>query len=298
MPIVGLGTGWYSKVTAEDIEKYTTEWLAAGGRRIDGADDYGGQAGIGMALKKSTIPRSDIFITSKVGPVFPLGYNTTIQQFEQMIVKQLQTDYVDLLLIHWPGARPHSGTPQPPPDCKKGESSWKKCRQETWKALEHLYNTGKARAIGVSNFETNHLMDIYELKSLLPAVNQIETNVYWHEQEIDRWCQARNITLNGYAPLGTPDYMKGKWHPITLNNPVVDRLAKKYNKVPAQIMLRWQIQQGIVVNPRSSNPTHMKENLDVFSWTISDEDMWALQTIGAPAPPQPPKVCPDPHTIP
>ena len=285
MPVAGIGTWGYGipgEVWNDDIaEKAVGQWLKLGGRRIDGSLGYGDQVGVGKAVKASGLQREEIFMTSKVNPV---EYNATLQQMDQ-ILSDLQMDYVDLLLIHWPGSA--FGT----------KSSNTKIRQSCWNALEYLYNNGKARAIGVSNFEADHIQDIVDLKSLLPSVNQVEYHPFWHEDDLVDYCKKMNITFNSYAPLGTPDWgppTRG-WDHSVLQDPTVVKIAKAHGCTPAQVVQQWEWSQGIVVNPRTMNETHMKENLTFFSVQLTSDDMKAISSI---KPPSTPKVCPDPHKIP
>lgn len=189
MPVSGIGTGGYvfeprtqpGEIWNDDVaEKAVGEWLKLGGRRIDGAYSYGDQVGIGKAIKASGVSREDLFIVSKVGSAHGtqdteagLGYNDTLKQMKP-ILDTLQVDYVDLLLIHWPAPPDKSSDPT----CQGNPPTWRECRQSTWRAMEEIYMLGKARAIGVSNFEKNHLEDIIAMNSTLPAVNQVEFHPY------------------------------------------------------------------------------------------------------------------------
>lgn len=301
MPAMGIGTFGYGapgEIWNDSVaQKAVSEFLNVGGRRIDTAYDYGDQKGIGAAVRASGVAREEIFITSKIGGG-PLGYNETLAQVDE-ILDQLNTTYVDLILIHWPG--PVLSIKTTDPACKKGILGEKdrKCRQSSWKAMEVILQKGQARAIGVSNFEQNHLQDILDMNSTLPAVNQVEFHTYWHETDLVHFCQQHNITFNGYAPLGTPDWAPvfHNWpgHNTTMQQPAIQMIAKTHGRTPAQAILRWQWQLGIVMNPRTWNVEHMKENLDIFDFTLSDHEM---QTMGNIKPPKHPKVCPDPHTIP
>ena len=302
MPVVGIGTWGYVHTPGTGIpgevwndtvaEQAVGEWLKVGGRRIDGAHDYHDQAGIGNAIKKSGISREEIFITSKIDAL-ALGYNSTLEQMEDILLT-LQLDYVDLLLIHWPG--PPSPTSSDPA-CQGNPTTWRACRQSTWKAMEVIYNANQSRAIGVSNFEQNHIEDIVSMGGLLPAVNQIEYSIYWHEQDLVAACKELNILVNGYSPLGAPDWapVEHHWNTTMLKDPLVAQIAKKYNRSPAQIILRWEWQNGVVVNPRTLNPDHMKENLEILDFELTDDEMKELST--PPSLPSNPKVCPDPRNI-
>ena len=303
MPVVGIGTGAYVYKprtepgeiwTNDTAEKAVGEWLTLGGRRIDASLSYRNQPGVGKAIKESSVNREDIFIVSKVGSGglvsgSALGYNDTMRQVQPML-DSLQVDYVDLLLIHWPGPPGNSSDPA----CKGNPPTWRKCRQSTWKAMEEIFKSGKAKAIGVSNFEKNHLEDIIVMNSTLPAVNQVEFHPYWHEVDLLAFCQQYNITFNGYSPLGCPDWAPPShhWNHTVLEEPTVTTIAKAHNRTPAQVVLRWEWQQGVLAQPRTVNSDHMKENLNYFDFMLSDDEMKQISNI---SPPSNPKVCPDPH---
>jgi len=150
----------------------------------------------------------------------------------------------------------------------------------------------------VSNYEVNHLLEIINLHSLVPSVNQVEFHPYWHEDELVDFCHKNNITFNSYSPLGTPDHATSlgpTWNPIPdlRKHPKVTDLAQQLGKTPAQILLRWHMQQGLVTNPRTQNPTHMQENLSVFDFQLNDEAMATLSYLNHPMS----KICPDPRLI-
>lgn len=301
MPVMGLGTRGYGQPDGTGGEYWgneqghnaTVAWLKLGGRRIDCSNDYTSRDGIGTGWVASGVPRSKIFITSKLDAS---GYAEALKAFDD-ILKSLQTEYVDLLLIHWPGNRP--GTfDKPIPPCKQGKSTWTDCRIQTWRALEKLFDQKKVRAIGVSNYQVNHLLEIFNLNSSIPSVNQIEFHPYWHEDELVDFCQKHNITFNSYSPIGCPDHstwLGSSWNPIPdlRKHPSVIRIAKKHHKSPSQVILRWHWQQGIIMNPRTRNPAHMKENLSIFDFELNMQDMMILAYLNNPMS----KVSPDPRLI-
>ena len=298
MPVTGIGTWGYVHTPGTGrpgevwndttAEKAVSEWIKLGGRRIDGSIGYRDQVGVGKAIKSSGVARKDIFMTSKLEME---GYNETLKQMDQLL-EDLQMDYVDLLLIHWPGV-PHSSSD---PACQGNPTTWRSCRQSVWKALETLFNSSKALAIGVSNFEKNHLEDMILMKSLIPSVNQVEYHPYWHEDDLLDYCKSKNIIFNSYSPLGAPDWAPTEhgWNGTILALPVIQNIAKAHQRTAAQVLQQWQWQQGIVVNPRTWNQDHMKENLNFFDFKLSDDEMKQISSI---KPPSDPKVCPDPHNI-
>ncbi|CAF1225850.1 unnamed protein product [Rotaria sordida] len=301
MPVVGLGTGGYGLPNGtggefwgpEQGHNATVAWLKLGGRRIDTAYSYGSLNGVGTGWVASGIPRSEIFITSKL---ITTSYAKTMENFAD-ILKSLQTDYIDLLLIHWPGGQPNVPGPYPP--CKQSKSTWTDCRIETWQALQKLFDQERVRAIGVSNFQVNHLLDIFNLNSSIPAVNQVEFHPYWHEDELLDFCKKHNITFNSYSPGGAPDHavwFDPSWNPIPdlRKHPNVTQIAQKHDKTPAQVIYRWDWQQDIVINPRTRNTTHMMENLSIFDFELDAQDMMTLAYLNHPTMS---KVCGDPRLI-
>ena len=302
MPVSGIGTWGYGgpgkpgeQWNDSSAEVAIKAWLQAGGRRIDGSLHYGDQAGVGKAVAESGIARNKLFITSKI----PCnGYNASMDHVHDAL-STLNTSYVDLLLIHWP-FYPHQKSPPSDEVCTTNATAGK-CRQATWRALEKLFHNGVARAIGVSNFEVKHLQDIISLGGLLPSVNQVEYHPYWHEDDLVTYCKSHNITFNSYSPLGAPD-----WAPIVkkwpngkgpLAEPAILKIAMAHKKSAAQVILKWQWQQGIVVNPRTWNVTHMQENLNFFDFELSAAEMSEISKITPPTPGGS-KVCPDPNLEP
>ena len=253
------------------------------------------QKGVGRGVAASGLERSEIFITSKL----PCdGFNETLANVDELLA-DLNMTYVDLLLIHWPYSPSKIFTKDP--NCRPPTAATAKtCRQSVWRAMEVVFKSGRAKAIGVSNFEEKHLQDILDMPdSLVPAVNQVEYHPYWHEDALRTFCQEHNITFNSYSPLSCPD-----WAPKThlwpekhgsLDEKVVQDLAKTHSKTPAQIVLRWAWQQGVVVNPRTYSSQHMSENLDIFNFTLTTAEVASISAI---TPPKRNKVCPDPNKDP
>jgi len=294
MPAMGLGMGGYGvnkKVgyggypecwaeipgCGEFTERAVTEWLQVGGRRLDSANMYDNEKSVGKAIKASSVPRNDIFILTKVGPVFPLGFNETLTQFDK-IKANLQVDYVDLLLIHWPSID-NSSTPSKDPHCVRTSPSFNEtqCRLDTWRAMLQIFNSGGAKAIGVSNFEIIHLQEFIDAGLSLPSVDQCHFNPYAGaaQMELVNFCKSHDIVFLGYSPLGIPD-----WHkypgPHMASTPMLDptvlSIAKAHGKSPAQVILAWEWSLGIPVNPRTMNSSHMIENLNIYNISITKEE--------------------------
>ncbi|QEE16979.1 aldo/keto reductase [Promethearchaeum syntrophicum] len=247
IPIFGLGT---YLLTGNQGQKAIECALKVGYRLIDTATLYNNEKIVGNALKNTKVPRDQVFITSKVWNS-DQGYSRTLNAFNKSL-SNLGVDFLDLYLIHWPV-----------------EGKWK----DTWHALEELYIKGKVRAIGVSNFYISHLEELLKIASIKPMVNQIEFHPFLYKKDILEYCQEKGIVLESYAPL-THGYKIND-----IKSPQFLQLIEKYNKSAAQIMLRWNIQLGNVIIPKSINPSHIKENAEIFDFTISVDDMHYLDSF-------------------
>jgi diketogulonate reductase-like aldo/keto reductase len=246
MPWVGLGVFKVPNEVTKDVVKQALE---RGYRSIDTAAMYGNEEGVGQAIAESGIPRDEIFVTTKLWNT-DHGYEEALTAFEKS-VRRLGLDYIDLYLIHWPV-----------PSQRK--------YKETWKALEKLYQEGRVRAIGTSNFQVHHLEDLLADCQIKPMVNQVECHPRLNQNELRQFCQNNHIQLEAWSPL-----MKGE----LLNDPVFVQLAEKYGKTPAQIILRWDYQNGVVTIPKSVHPERMKENAGIFDFELIPEDMDRINNL-------------------
>lgn len=244
MPWLGLGV---FKVTEEGLAEQTVKAaIDAGYRHIDTAAAYGNEEGVGAGVKNSGVPREELFITTKVWNA-DQGYETSLAAFEKSL-KKLDMDYVDLLLVHWP---------------VKGKY------KETWRALEEIYKSGKARAVGVSNFQIHHLKDLAEGSDLVPMVNQVEYHPLLSQVELLAYCRANGIQLTAWSPL-----MQGN-----LDIPLLTEIGNQYGKTPAQVILRWDLQNGVITIPKSVTPSRIAENADIFDFELSRVHMEQLSSL-------------------
>lgn len=257
--IPGLGYGTY-QTPPEDAYRAVTDALAVGYRHIDTAALYGNESGVGQAVKDSGLKREEVFITSKLWNT-ERGYDKAMAAFEKTLA-ELGTDYLDLYLIHWPANEKQFGQ----------EAA--ALNLDTWRAFEDLYKAGKIKAIGVSNFMPNHLEALLAQAEIKPMVNQIEVHPGWPQTEAIRYCQRNDILVEAWAPLGEA---------AALSNPVLAKIAAKYDHTPAQVCLRWEIQQGILPLPKSVHKERMAENTKLFDFELMEDEMdiiGALRNLG------------------
>ena len=245
MPILGYGV---YQVTKDECERCVLDALKAGYRSLDTAQSYFNEEEVGSAMKKSGIPREEIFLTSKVW-VEHYGYEEARKSVEESL-RKLQTDYLDLMLLHQP-FNDYYGA---------------------YRALEDLYDEGKLRAIGVSNFYPDRLVDLASFTRIPPMVNQIETHVLNQRIEDHAWMEKYHIAHEAWAPFG-----EGRGG--LFDNEVLKQIGEKYGKTAAQVMLRWNIQRGVIVLPKSTHKERMIQNLDVFDFALTDEDMDAIAAL-------------------
>ncbi len=245
MPRLGLGV--YKATGEREVERAIGWAVDAGYRLIDTASAYKNEDGVGRGIQACGVPREDLFITTKIwNNAQRLG---DVQGSFARSLERLMTDYVDLYLIHWPVPG---------------------CYLSTWKELEELYRQGKARSIGVSNFEIRHLEELASVSDITPAVNQIEFHPYRYQKKLVDHCQARGIAVQAYAPLARGAY---------LDDDVICILATKYGKTPAQIGLRWILQKGVAVIPKSTQEERIMSNGEIFDFVLEEEDMDAIDHL-------------------
>lgn len=245
MPVLGYGV---YQVTQEECERCVLEALEAGYRLIDTAQSYFNEEQVGNAIKKSGIPREDIFLTTKVW-VEHYGYEAAKASVLESM-KKLQVEYLDLMLLHQPFSDYYGA----------------------YHALEDLYEEGKIRAIGVSNFYPDRLVDIASFTKIPPMVNQVETHVLNQQTEAKEWMDKYGVQIEAWAPFG-----EGRGG--LFENPVLAEIGEKYGKTAAQVMLRWNIQRGVVVLPKSTHKERMEQNLNVFDFALTDEDMAKIAAL-------------------
>lgn len=253
IPSVGFGT-WLIE-NGDEAVGIVSRALQSGYRHIDTAAAYGNEESVGKAVRESGIPRSEIFVTSKVWNT-ERGYDKTMAAFEKTMEK-LGLDYLDLYLIHWP--------------CNVGDKEdWSRVNYDTWRALQRLYADGRARAIGVSNFKVHHLEQLLKNCSVVPMVNQIEFHPGFMQKDIIDFCRSNKILPEAWSPLG-----RGRM----AGSELLQNLAGKYGKSIAQICIRWCLQNGVLPLPKTVNESRMAENADVFKFEISDEDMELINNM-------------------
>lgn len=247
MPLVGFGV--FQIEDATQCEQCVLDALDVGYRLIDTAQAYYNEEAVGNALEKTTVPRKEIFLTTKVW-VTEFGYEKAKASVLESMQK-LKVDYLDLVLIH-------------------------QCLSDyygAYRALEELYAEGKIRAIGISNFSAERMADISSFNKVIPAVNQVETHLFWQQHELHKWMEKYNVQHEAWGPLAQ--------HRIgdIIDNPIVKEIAVKYGKTSVQIALRYTVQRGIVIIPKTTSKERMKENIDIFDFALTDGELNKLKSI-------------------
>lgn len=245
IPQVGYGVFLMSPA---EVEEHLPQAIQIGYRHVDTANAYFNEKAVGRVVNGSGIPREEFFITSKL---FPQSY--PYEQCKKDIdatLRRLNMDYLDLLLLHQPyGAY-----------------------TQAWKAMEEAVAAGKVRSIGLSNFPEHKIQQILDVATIVPAVLQVEINPYWNQHALKQFLAGKDVTFEAWYPLGHGDAK-------LLGEPVFARLAQKYGKTPSQVILRWHIQEGNVVFPKTLNPEHMRENLDIFDFELAADEMAEINSL-------------------
>ncbi|MFD1848751.1 aldo/keto reductase [Oceanobacillus bengalensis] len=242
----GFGLGVYKMDDDITVEAIQTA-IKNGYRLIDTASYYKNEEAVGKGIKESGISRDEIFITSKVWND-QQGCENTLQAFDESL-RKLDLDYLDLYLVHWPVSGKY---------------------KETWRALEKLYADGKVRAIGVCNFQTYHLEDLLKDCKVKPVINQVEYHPHLTQEEVKAFCEKEDIQMEAWAPL-----KRGG----VFDEPVIVELVEKYGKTPAQIVLRWDIQNNVITIPKSATESRIIENADIFDFSLTDEEMTRIGSL-------------------
>ncbi|MBO9203690.1 MULTISPECIES: aldo/keto reductase [Niastella] len=246
MPILGFGV--FQVTDLAECERSVLDAITTGYRLIDTAQSYGNEEAVGKAIKKSGVPREDLFITTKLW-IQSNGYDGTKKAFENSL-KRLQLDYLDLYLIHQPFGDVY------------GE----------WRAIQDLYKEGRIRAIGVSNFHPDRLIDLIIHNEIVPAVNQIETHPFHQQIETQKFLQENNVRIESWGP-----FAEGKNN--IFGNDILLSIGKRHNKSIAQVILRWLTQRGVITIPKSVRKERMEENINIFDFELSLDDMEAIKTL-------------------
>lgn len=246
MPVLGFGV--FQVTNLEECERTVIDAIESGYRLLDTAASYGNEEAVGKAIKNAGVAREELFVTTKLW-VQDAGYEPTKKAFDRSL-QRLQLDYLDLYLIHQPYGDVFG----------------------SWRAMEELYTAGKIKAIGVSNFQPDRLIDLIIHNKIVPAVNQVETHPFYQQIETQKFLQENNVQIQSWGP-----FAEGKNNLFT--NELLLSIGKKYNKSVAQVVLRWLVQRGIVAIPKSVRKERMEENINIFDFEMAPEDMDLIKTL-------------------
>lgn len=256
MPALGFGV---FQTPPDETRSAVTEALAAGYRHIDTAASYGNERQVGEAIAGSDVDRSDVFVETKIW-ISDYGYDETLHGFEKS-ARKLALDQIDLLILHQPLPSEFTKT------------------LEAYRALETLLSDGKVRAIGVSNFMVDHLTELLDSATVVPAVNQIEVHPYFTQAQLQAMHTEHGILTQAWSPIGGITFYRDGEHTSTLEDPVIGRIAAAHRKSPAQVMLRWHLQQGRSAIPKSTNPQRIGENVDVFDFELGSDELAEIDAL-------------------
>jgi diketogulonate reductase-like aldo/keto reductase len=256
LPALGLGV---FQTPAEETRAAVAAAISAGYRHIDTAAAYANERQVGEAVRSSGLDRSEVFLETKIW-ISDYGYDKTLHGFEKS-ARKLGVDQIDLLILHQALPSDFEAT------------------LEAYRALETLLGDGKVRAIGVSNFMVEHLNTLLERATVVPAVNQIEVHPYFAQRDVQTLDAAHGILTQAWSPIGGITFYRDGQHSSTLQDPVIGDIAKAHDKTSAQVMLRWHLQQGRSVIPKSTKPERIAENIDVFDFELSAEELAAIDAL-------------------
>jgi diketogulonate reductase-like aldo/keto reductase len=267
MPKIGYGTYLFQ---GEPLVPFLKEVIKAGYRHIDTAKFYANEAEIGKAMKEviseGLVKREDVYITTKLRAV----HKDDPEKYLRESLKDLQTDYVDLYLIHFP-----LGVADPDTNLMKQIPLYK-----TWALMEECVKKGLCKSIGVSNFNVQLILDLLSYAQIKPVVNQVEIHPYLTQEDLTQFCHKYKIQVQAYCPLGRGDATPASGEPkVVLADPVIAALAKKYNKTPAQVVMNWHLSKDLVVLPKTSTATRLKENLEIDNFVMSEEDLKSISQL-------------------
>jgi 2,5-diketo-D-gluconate reductase A len=248
IPQFGFGV---FQIPPDQTAQAVTTALQAGYRHVDTAEGYGNEAEVGQAIAGSGLDRGEVFVTSKLSNASHRPEDAR-KAFDQTLAA-LRSDHIDLFLIHWPLPTRYDGD-----------------YVSTWRTLEEFYRDGRARSIGVSNFQPHHLRRLHEESEITPAVNQIEVHPYLTQPEVRAFCAEHQIAVEGWSPLAEA---------LVLRDPTIDSIARRVGKTPAQVVLRWHIERGDIVFPKSVTPARTRENIDIFDFELSGGDVEAITAL-------------------
>ncbi|MFD2639062.1 aldo/keto reductase [Piscibacillus salipiscarius] len=237
----GFGLGVYKAEEGKEVVEAVRTAVNHGYRLIDTASFYGNETGVGEGIRETDVAREDLFITTKVWND-EQGYDETLRAFERSL-ERLNQEYLDLYLIHWP-VKEHF--------------------QDTWKAMERLYEEGVIKSIGVSNFHVHHLQKLFTKANVKPVINQIEYHPHLTQQEVKTFCDKEDIQMEAWSPL-----KRGR----LFEDPTITQIAERHGKSPAQVILRWDVQNHVITIPKSVTPSRIRDNADIFDFNLSEDEM-------------------------